>query len=44
MSRQGDSAPAYRLAPVIRAAVTQVDPVKQIRNGHTGPVRTVAVG
>ena len=38
-----DSAPAYWLAPVIGAAVTQVDPLKQIRTGHTGPVRTVAV-
>jgi WD40 repeat protein len=38
-----DSTPVYWLAPVIGAAVTQVDPVKQIRTGHTGPVRTVAV-
>ena len=38
-----DSAPAYRLAPVIRAAAAQVDPLGQILAGHTGPVRTVAV-
>ena len=43
LSRSTDSAPAYRLAPVIRAVVTQVDPLKQIRTGHTGPVRAVAV-
>ena len=38
-----DSAPAYWLAPVIRAAVTPVGLLKQILTGHTGPVRAVAV-
>ena len=38
-----DSAPAYWLAPVVRAAVTPVDLFKQILTGHTGPVRAVAV-
>jgi WD40 repeat protein len=35
--------PAYWLAPVIHAATSQVNPVKQILSGHTGPVRTVTV-
>ena len=38
-----DSAPAHWLAPVSRAAVPQVDPLRRILTGHTGPVRTVAV-
>jgi WD40 repeat protein len=38
-----DTPPAYWLTPVVRAAATPVNPVKQILTGHAGPVRAVTV-